>query len=245
MISERLEVRSRALTYNVLSNRSHSRNPRFLKLFLLSNRRAKNVGQCFVPPFCAETVCSVRGVFMSSDGKERVVASEIANRDQPIEETVYRLLAKCAGKLEAELNRLLRQYDLTTATYDILRILQSADSTGQSCGDISTQLIAEVPDMTRLLDRLDRLGYVARKRSTEDRRVITVSITDEAKRVLSVLSLQVRDFYIRELGHLGSEKLGEFASLLGLLLGAEKLRDFNMSFSSSDIPVGERLLPEH
>lgn len=182
---------------------------------------------------------------MGSDRNRRGVETEVASRDQPIEETVYRLLAKCAGKLEAELNRLLRQYELTTATYDILRILQAADSTGQSCGDISTQLIAEVPDMTRLLDRLDRLGYVGRKRSTEDRRVITVSITDEARQVLSMLSEQVRDFYIRELGHLGSDKLEEFASLLGVLLGAEKLRDFNMSLSSSDMSVEERVVSEH
>lgn len=141
---------------------------------------------------------------------------------EPVEQLAYKLLAKCAAKLDAELNRLFRPYELTSATYGILTILESSGDVGQSCGDISTQLVAEVPDMTRLLDRLERLDYVKRERSTADRRMIKVTITPKAKDVLGLLRQPVRDFHIRHLGHLGGRKLTELAELLNLLLGPEQ-----------------------
>lgn len=141
---------------------------------------------------------------------------------EPIEQITYKLLAKCAARLDAELNRLFRPYELTSATYGILMVLENSGEVGQSCGDISTQLVAEVPDMTRLLDRLERLDYVRRERSTADRRMIKVTITDKAKSVLELLRQPVRDFHIRHLGHLGGRKLNELAELLNLLLGPEQ-----------------------
>lgn len=155
--------------------------------------------------------------------KLRGSANRDRRDDKPIEERVYRLVAKCAGKLEAELNRLLRPYNLTTATYDILRILEVSQDLEQSCGDISTQLVAKVPDMTRLLDRLERLNYVERKRSEEDRRVITVRITRQAQEMLEATKKSVRNFYIRELGHLGGAKLQEISELLGVLLDTPEM----------------------
>ena len=75
-----------------------------------------------------------------------------------IEQVTFNLLVRAASKLDAELNRVLRPLDLTSATYSILKVLRSAGGAGRSCGDISEQLTAQVPDMTRLLDRLERLG---------------------------------------------------------------------------------------
>lgn len=155
--------------------------------------------------------------------KLRDSANRDRRDDKPIEERVYRLVAQCAGKLEAGLNRLLRPYNLTTATYDILRILEVSQDVEQSCGDISTQLVAKVPDMTRLLDRLERLNYVERKRSEEDRRVITVRITRHAQEMLEATKELVHNFYIRELGHLGGAKLQEISELLGVLLDTPEM----------------------
>jgi DNA-binding MarR family transcriptional regulator len=137
---------------------------------------------------------------------------------EPIEQATYTLLVRTAARLEGELNRLLRPMDLTGATYNILRILEAAGGAGRSCGDISELLIAEVPDMTRLLDRLERLEYVARARSSVDRRMVRVTITEKGKEVLEGLREQVRDCHIRQLGHLGQTKLGELGALLKIVL---------------------------
>ena len=141
-----------------------------------------------------------------------------AQPPEPIEQHSYTLLVKAAARLEGELNRLLRGMELTTATYGILRILESVGAKGQSCGDISEQLIAEVPDMTRLLDRLERLGYTSRERSLVDRRMVRVTITDKGLEALKALREPVRDFHVRQLGHLGVEKLTELRTLLEVIL---------------------------
>jgi DNA-binding MarR family transcriptional regulator len=137
---------------------------------------------------------------------------------EPIEQATYTLLVRTSARLEGELNRLLRPLDLTGATYNILRILDGAGASGRSCGDISEQLIAEVPDMTRLLDRLERLEYVSRARSNVDRRMVRVTITEKGKGVLDSLHESVRDCHIRQLGHLGQTKLAELGALLKIVL---------------------------
>ncbi len=91
-------------------------------------------------------------------------------------------------------------------------------SPAETSVDISEQLIAEVPDMTRLLDRLERLGYIARERSNVDRRMVRVTITDKGQKSLESLRDAVRDCHVRQLGHLGQVKLQELTTLLRIIL---------------------------
>jgi len=141
----------------------------------------------------------------------------------PIEQATYTLIVRVAARLEAELNRVFRPFDLTAATYNILLVLQGAGTGGQSCGDISEQLVAEVPDMTRLLDRLERLEYVARERSSIDRRMVKVTLTEKGTSVLEGLRDPVRDCHVRQLGHLGEAKLSELSSLLKVVLNRSQV----------------------
>lgn len=137
--------------------------------------------------------------------------------DSP-EQAAFTLLMKTAARLEAELNRVFRPLDLTGPTYNILRILEFAGGAGRSCGDISEQLIAEVPDMTRLLDRLERLGYVLRERSNIDRRMVKVTITDKGSTVLDSLKDPVAACHKRQLGELGEGRLAELTNVLQQIL---------------------------
>ncbi len=130
------------------------------------------------------------------------------------EQETYRLLIRTASRLEAELNRVFRPYDLTGATYNILRVLERAGGEGRSCGDIAQQLIAEVPDMTRLLDRLERLGYVVRERSRVDRRMVKVSVTERGLDAVRALEEPVRECHRKQLGHMKSEKLQQLQQML-------------------------------
>jgi len=145
------------------------------------------------------------------------------------ERALYVRLIRAATRLEAELNRLFRPMHLTGATYNILRILESAGMSGRSCGDISEELIAEVPDMTRLLDRLERLGYVARARSSVDRRMVTVTITERGRAALAQLEDVVEDCHSKQftaLGEAGMTQLRQgLDAILERLEGLEPPRD--------------------
>jgi DNA-binding MarR family transcriptional regulator len=176
---------------------------------------------------------------MQSHDKQRPAE----DRMEPIEQATYSMIVRVAARLEAELNRVFRPLDLTAATYNILLVLQGAGAGGQSCGDISEQLVAEVPDMTRLLDRLERLEYVARERSSIDRRMVKVTLTEKGSSVLAGLRDPVRNCHVRQLGHLGESKLSELGALLKVVLNRSQVT--GKPSRLRDIPTSATKHPPH
>ncbi len=154
---------------------------------------------------------------MAPDKKDTERRS-VKTEGESTERALYVQLIRAATRLEAELNRLFRPMHLTGATYNILRILAAAGVGGRSCGDISEELIAEVPDMTRLLDRLERLGYVARARSSVDRRMVTVTITESGRTTLSQLEDVVQECHKKQFGSLGQAGIAQLGQGLDAIL---------------------------
>ena len=76
-------------------------------------------------------------------------------------------------------NRLFRRHGLTPSQYNILRILRG-EGKPLPILEIATRMVAVVPGITGLIDRLERMELVTRERSAEDRRVVFVAITDRA-----------------------------------------------------------------
>jgi DNA-binding MarR family transcriptional regulator len=75
-------------------------------------------------------------------------------------------------------------------------------------------MLTRDPDITRLLDRLERRGLVARARVSTDRRVITVRVTPEGLRILAKLDKPIEECHRRQLGHLGQRPLKRLIELL-------------------------------
>lgn len=148
----------------------------------------------------------------------RQTAQQPSNRDLLVAETAeqgaFFDLVRVASRLEGELNRVFRPYDLTTATFSILSILERVNPEGLSCGDVAGQLIAEVPDMTRLLDRLERLEYVLRERSSLDRRMVKVRLTDRGLEVVRNLKAAVQRCHKDQFQGLSPERLEQLRGLL-------------------------------
>ncbi len=86
-------------------------------------------------------------------------------------------LQRTAGWLMRSVEETLRSFGLTHPQYNVLRILAGAGAGGLPCGEISKRLITRDPDITRLLDRMQKLGHVERGRGIEDRRVVRAHIT--------------------------------------------------------------------
>jgi DNA-binding MarR family transcriptional regulator len=77
-------------------------------------------------------------------------------------------------------------------------------------------MVAQVPDVTRLLDRLEDADLIERERSTEDRRQVGTRITAKGLMLLSELDGPVADIHKRQLGHLSAAQLKTLAELLSL-----------------------------
>jgi DNA-binding MarR family transcriptional regulator len=104
--------------------------------------------------------------------------------------------------------------DLTSNQYNVLRILRGAHPDRLACSDIAERMIDRDPDITRLIDRLEKRGMVKRTRIPRDRRVIEVAITSKGLAVVRDLDVQTRRMPRVLLGHLGPAKLRELGRLL-------------------------------
>jgi DNA-binding MarR family transcriptional regulator len=133
------------------------------------------------------------------------------------EEEAFLNLQRSAAVLGAQAERLLKSHDMTGAQYNVLRILRGAKEGGDwalPCLEIAQRVITPVPDITRLIDRLEAAGLVERRRTGQDRRVVLVSITRSGLDVLKDLDRPLADLHRAQLGHLARRELSMLNRLL-------------------------------
>jgi DNA-binding MarR family transcriptional regulator len=130
------------------------------------------------------------------------------------EEMAFLDLLRTTDILSRRLIPVLKAADLSATQYNVLRILRGAPE-GLACGEIAGRMITRDPDVTRLLDRLEKRGLISRSRETRDRRTVMTRITPAGLKLLSRLDGPVRAAHRRQLGHLGRNRLRALTELLG------------------------------
>jgi DNA-binding MarR family transcriptional regulator len=75
-------------------------------------------------------------------------------------------------------------------------------------------MITRDPDITRLLDRLEKRALISRCRETKDRRMVMARITPEGLKLLARLDEPVQEGHRKQLGHLGRARLCTLTDLL-------------------------------
>jgi DNA-binding MarR family transcriptional regulator len=130
------------------------------------------------------------------------------------EQDVFHGVLKMAEVFTRALTDALEPFRLTLNQYNVLRTLRHSEPHGLTCGEVSDGLSTRDPDITRLLDRLERLGLVARRRERPDRRVVRAQITKQGTGVLNAIDKLVGELQVRHLGHLGPKKLSALGALL-------------------------------
>jgi DNA-binding MarR family transcriptional regulator len=113
-----------------------------------------------------------------------------------------------------DMDRLLAPHGLSQPQYNVLRILRGAGDGGLCRHEIRDRLLSRMPDVTRLVDRLEEGGLAERVRDTVDRRVVRTTITDAGRALLGQLDAPVAAEHARQFGHLSE---GEAARLVALL----------------------------
>jgi DNA-binding MarR family transcriptional regulator len=131
-----------------------------------------------------------------------------------LEEEALLSLQRTADQLQWRVSELLKWYGVSSTQYNALRILRGAKEHGRSCGEIAERMVNRDPDITRLIDRLERRGLVQRAREKKDRRVVAARITPAGLELLKKLDSPVEDFIRNLLGHLGNQRLKTLVKLL-------------------------------
>ena len=140
-----------------------------------------------------------------------------------IQEEVVLSMVRTADQLVAPMTERLRAEGLSLSQYNILRILRGSSGQGLTCGDISERMVRRDPDLTRLLDRLEKREFVARERSTTDRRVVLTTLTPAGRELLDSLDRDVESTMQATLQHMAPARIQALLELLDEARGQQQL----------------------
>ena len=132
----------------------------------------------------------------------------------PLEQDAFVALQRAAARLMDGVAELLKPFGLRPAQYNVLRILRGAHPEQLNCRQVAARMMTREPDLTRLLDRLEKAGLVQRVRQPSDRRVVRVGITPAGLKLLGQLDQPMLALHRCQFSPLGE---GRTATLVRLL----------------------------
>jgi DNA-binding MarR family transcriptional regulator len=114
-----------------------------------------------------------------------------------LEQEVYLSMLRTASELSYAVDQFFRPFGIMSSQYNVLRILRGAGTNGLCRNEISQRMVTATPDMSRLLDRMEKAGWVTRERAADDRRQMSTHITKSGTELLARLEMPTRDFVTR------------------------------------------------
>ena len=135
------------------------------------------------------------------------------------EEEAFLSVQRAADLLRRELTDLLKGHALTPSQYNVLRILRGAGPGGRLTGEIGERLVVPDPDVPRLVDRMEKRGWVARRREDDDRRCVRVTLTRAGRKLADSLDAPVQALHLSQWSRLGKARLRALLDALAALRG--------------------------
>ena len=142
--------------------------------------------------------------------------SEYLKQDRfasPAQEAMLNVLVTSSW-LMSRLAEVVAPFGITPAQYNVLRILRGSHPEKRTCSEVGDRLIDRTPDVTRLLNRLEKRGLITRARAEHDRRVVQVGITEAGLSLLEEMQAPMEALQERLLGHLERDEQQHLSHLL-------------------------------
>ena len=134
-----------------------------------------------------------------------------------LEQEAYLSLVRGAWALTDMVEDLLKPYGISATQYNVLRILRGAGDTGLCRNELRDRMLTRMPDMTRLLDRMEEAGLVTRARERDDRRMVLTRITEPGRELLAKLDRPIDALHRKQLAGLDADQLRALIDLLTLV----------------------------
>lgn len=131
-----------------------------------------------------------------------------------LEEQVMVTMAQTLSDFAVQMSDIIKEYGITMVHYNVLRILRGAGANGIPCGTVAERMVNKEPDITRLLDRMEKLELIVRARDQSDRRVVITQITEHGLTILEKLEAPLKAMRQQQFEGVSSEKLEQ---LLGII----------------------------
>jgi DNA-binding MarR family transcriptional regulator len=110
-----------------------------------------------------------------------------------IEEELLVSLLRTTDVLHERFEQMIRPFNISMTQYNVLRILRGAEPAGRTCGEIGERMIAREPDVTRLLERMEKASLIKRTRDSIDRRVVVTRISSHGLKLLDEMEPKLRE----------------------------------------------------
>lgn len=123
-----------------------------------------------------------------------------------LEHQTYLALQGLALRLKEETEQLLKDEGLTLTQFNVLRILRGSNEDALTCGEIAERLLNKDPDVTRLLDRMEKQDLIARARSEKDRRVLLTHLSPQGRATVDRLDSPMLNLHHHQFQHLSVER---------------------------------------
>jgi DNA-binding MarR family transcriptional regulator len=132
-----------------------------------------------------------------------------------LEHEAHLSIQRTAAELEHEFETVMKPFGVTATQYNVLRILRGAEPAGLCRNEIGSRMLRRVPDVTRLLDRLEESQLIVRVRGGDDRRYVTTRITPGGLDLLARLDPVVDQLHRVRMANLGETELRTLIDMLG------------------------------
>jgi MarR family transcriptional regulator, organic hydroperoxide resistance regulator len=141
------------------------------------------------------------------------VSSCAKTRPGSTEANLFVAFLQVADIFVGQAEQVVKTAGLTGAQYNVLRILRGSGE-GLACKEIGERMISRDPDITRLLDRMEKRGLITRERQSDDRRVVKTCVTAKGLELLRGLDQPVRELHKRQFQRLNATRLASLAAML-------------------------------
>ena len=126
---------------------------------------------------------------------------------------------RTASVLEHQMNEALKAYGITQTQYNVLRILRGAGRSGLCGREVGERMVSRVPDVSRLLDRMEEAGLIGRERDPDDRRHVTARITRKGLAMIEQASPPLDALGHARVGQIPAGRLQQLIEVLDTVRG--------------------------
>jgi MarR family 2-MHQ and catechol resistance regulon transcriptional repressor len=131
-----------------------------------------------------------------------------------LQEELWLNLSRTTAMVGHVIEQKLRSYGLSPTQYNVLRILRGAGANGLCQYEIGERLVAQVPDVPRIVERMEKAGWVQRVRGVADRRVVMASLTDTGLALAAELDQPTLEIAAEIFGEMSDDDMRRLIDLL-------------------------------
>jgi len=134
-----------------------------------------------------------------------------------LQQEAYLSVVRTSTSLTDAMEDLVKARGISATQYNVLRILRGSGAEGLCRNELRDRMLTRMPDMTRLLDRMEDAGLVVRAREGDDRRMVMTRITEKGRRLLDDLDAPVMALHRKQMAGLTDVQLRSLSDLLTLV----------------------------